>query len=353
MLNGGGITAAAFEIGCLAALDRTFGDGFCGRAFGVYVGVSAGSIVATMVASGILPGHLRSAILNDRDVPYNFRRRDIYRVDARPVAGYAWQIVQGVVSLVREARRRNWSLSAADVIYVVQERLPPGLFSLAPLQGYIASLLRGEGRADDFSAIDHDLLVPAIDLDRGERVAFGAPGFRAVRISEAVAASCAIPGFFRPFRIDGRHYIDGGVKGMCHLDLALERGARRILIVNALVPVVCDPERVVLPRLSRGSAHSVADLGIGFVGDQSLRIQGRERLDAAIAATRARDPGVQIELIEPAADETLLFLNGPMAFDARRRILELGYELTLARLERDGGRIAQLLGAPQRCVVGS
>ena len=68
------------------------------------------------------------------------------------------------------------------------------------------------------------LLIPAVDINTAERVVFGAGDLAAVPISDAVAASSAIPGFFDPYTIGGRDYVDGGV-GFCgHADLAAEPG---------------------------------------------------------------------------------------------------------------------------------
>ena len=64
----------------------------------------------------------------------------------------------------------------------------------------------------------------ACDYSTGRRVPFGRQGTRARRappaeLADAVAASCAIPGFYRPVRIGGRDYVDGGVRSASNLDL--------------------------------------------------------------------------------------------------------------------------------------
>src|SRR3989441_6275184 len=92
------------------------------------------------------------------------------------------------------------------------------------------------GLRNSFADLERTLLIPAIDLDRAQRVVFGRDELRDVPISTAVAASSAIPGFFEPYTVDGRDYLDGGVGFTGHADLAAEAGARLVLVVNPLVP---------------------------------------------------------------------------------------------------------------------
>ncbi len=343
VLNGGGITAAAFEIGCLAALDETFGRGFVRRFFDVFVGASAGSIVASLTAGGIAPNDIRQSILAGERATLNFQREDIYRFDGRGFAGACWQATRGLGRLVSEIARQPSSFSVFETLHVLQEQLPSGVFTVEPLREYISMLLESQGHGDEFAKLDGTLLVPAVDLDRGTRFVFGREDTSHIPISKAVTASCTIPGFFQPYEIEGHHYIDGAVSGRCHLDLAIEQGVDLLLVLNPLVPVDCEP--ALLPTLSRGRASGVADLGISFVSDQSLRIEASERLEAAIARTRKDHPDVTILLIEPSREDTLPFLNGPMSFDARGFILESAYGLTRAWLSRERSHFERKLSS--------
>jgi NTE family protein len=55
------------------------------------------------------------------------------------------------------------------------------------------------------------LWIVAIDYLSGEKVAFGREGAPPASLGDAVAASCAVPGFYQPVRVGGRCYVDGGV----------------------------------------------------------------------------------------------------------------------------------------------
>ena len=62
--------------------------------------------------------------------------------------------------------------------------------------------------------------------DRASASPSAAPTRRAAELADAVAASCAIPGFYRPVRIGGRRYVDGGVCSTSNLDMLAGRGPR-------------------------------------------------------------------------------------------------------------------------------
>src|SRR5262249_15092449 len=82
-----------------------------------------------------------------------------------------------------------------------------GVFSADKLERYLAKYLP----INDFRQLPSRVFVTAVDVDNGRRVIFG-PGFEdSVPISQAIAASCCVPGLFRPYRIGGRYFLDGGV----------------------------------------------------------------------------------------------------------------------------------------------
>jgi NTE family protein len=107
-----------------------------------------------------------------------------------------------------------------------------GAFSLDRLEAYLNRLLP----LNDFRKLHNRVLVTAADLDTGERVVFG-PGYREdVPISKAVAASCAVPGLFRPYRIGNRYHLDGELVRTLSADLAVAAGANVVIISNVYRP---------------------------------------------------------------------------------------------------------------------
>jgi NTE family protein len=90
---------------------------------------------------------------------------------------------------------------------VMKRMLAPALYLEEPLQGIVDRLVP-DGTFHDLAV---PLLVNTVDLERGSQVVWGLPGLSDVRVSDAVYASCALPGFFPPRVLGGRTCVDGGV----------------------------------------------------------------------------------------------------------------------------------------------
>ncbi|MBE0595927.1 MAG: patatin-like phospholipase family protein [Desulfuromonadales bacterium] len=344
VLAGGGIMGAAYEIGCLSAIDRLFTPGFNTRSFDTFIGISAGSVIATLLASRIPPALLYRVLARDELRVFNWRRSDIYRFDLREVLVSGRHTVRNLYRIFRHYRRNRWKLSFGDFLHILQEQFPAGLYSLGPMENYLCRAFREEKIVDDFHSLGGKLLIPAYDLDAGERVVFGSEGFRDVHICQAITASCAIPYFFRPHKVAGRYYLDGSIGRVTHLDLAIERGARLILVINPRVPVHNDPEHFCLPSMSYGQCSTIADLGITFAWEQAQRIESKEKLNLTLENYRRTHPHVEIVLIEPGREEALLFLPGAMSNEARHQILSYGYNLTLSQLRDRFEELSSIFG---------
>src|SRR6185369_8460283 len=110
--------------------------------------------------------------------------------------------------------------------------LASGLFSIDRLERYLARHLP----INDFRQLPNPVFVTAVDIDDGKRVVFG-PGYTdSVPISQAVAASCCVPGLFRPYRIGNRYHLDGEVVRTLSADLAVAAGADVVIISNIYRP---------------------------------------------------------------------------------------------------------------------
>ncbi len=329
---------AAYEIGCLTALDRLFARGFSTCRFDLFVGVSAGSVVAALVANGIPPFRLFKDILHDVPSPFNFRRSDIYKVDSRQMLASCGRVLGNLWQIFRHYRRRKWQSRGSDLIHILQEQFPAGLFSLEPMQKYLCEAFAQAGLVDNFTDLPRELYIPAYDLDLGRRVIFGSAGERDLHLCQAITASCAIPYFFRPPCFGGRHFVDGSTGHIAHLDIAIERGAKLIVLINPRTPLVNDQESICLPSLSYGRCSSIAELGISFAWEQSQRIANQAKLSEALANCRREHPDVEILVFEPGLEEALMFIQSPMSGAARRHIMSYGYNLTLGQLKADFDR---------------
>lgn len=110
--------------------------------------------------------------------------------------------------------------------------LTSGLFSLDKLERY----LRRHLPVNDFRKVERRIVVTAVDIDRAERVLFGKGYDAETPISRAVAASCCVPGLFRPYEINGRYHLDGEVARTLSADVAVEAGADVVIVSNIYRP---------------------------------------------------------------------------------------------------------------------
>ena len=84
----------------------------------------------------------------------------------------------------------------------------------------------------------------AVDFDTGHRVMFGRAGAPRVPLADAVVASCSIPGWYEPAVIDGRRYVDGGVRSSTSLRSLAQAGLDEVYVLApmaSLVPGLADP----------------------------------------------------------------------------------------------------------------
>ncbi len=110
--------------------------------------------------------------------------------------------------------------------------LSSGVFSIERLERHLARHLP----SNDFRDVDNRIIVTAVDIDRAERVLFGKGYDSQTPISRAVAASCCVPGMFRPYEINGRFHLDGEIARTLSADVALEAGADVVIISNVYRP---------------------------------------------------------------------------------------------------------------------
>ncbi len=281
VLGGGGILGEAWMNAVLAGLDEA--EGFNSRACDLFVGTSAGSIVAAALVAGIAP-----AERFDRP-PQTASFPPPEPDDARGRAfGQAFVTAAGLgnaaAAPLASLALSSGSLGGALLRRAALRRVPTGRRSLVQL-----------GRAIELTGVRWDgrLRIAAVDLDSGKRVMFGAPGAPEVSVSAGVQASCAIPGVFTPMAVGGHSYVDGGVWSPTNADAVEVSGGSRVVCLNPT-----------------GSMRPSAGGLFGALGPVSRGI-------AAAEALALRHRGALVSTINPdAASVTAL---GPDLMDASRR----------------------------------
>ena len=221
VLGGGGITGAAYEMAALMAIELA--TGWDSNRAEVVVGVSSGSFVAALVRHDRLD--LDSLVLptDDRDqVAQRIKDRIFSR---KPGVRVRTWLRHGILPGVR---RPGLTLLLGS----------PAPYDTSGLGSWLAEEL-GDAAASWPAA---PTVVVAYDVAGRRRIPFGTVDAPQVGIAEAVAASTAIPVLFRPWVIDGRHYVDGGVVSGTHADLVLGN-PRELDLVIVIAPMAADEDR--------------------------------------------------------------------------------------------------------------
>jgi NTE family protein len=286
VLGGGGTLGEAWMWAVLAGADQD--NGFDARDCGAYVGTSAGSIVAALLAAGVAPQERLEREGVDETIAGAAAESE------RPLAVLLG--TAGELALAAIAPLAPLALASADrprqlLARTILRAAPAGRRSLSRLGPAIE-------RAG--ASFDGRLRVVAVELASGRRIAFGAPDAPELAVGLAVEASCAIPGVFRPVEAAGRAYVDGGVWSPTNIDATPVRRGGRIVCLNPT-----------------GSLRPTLGSRAGAFGPVSRAIARAEAL-----AMRRR--GAQTTTVNP--DRASAAAIGVNLMDARRRddVIEAG-----------------------------
>jgi predicted acylesterase/phospholipase RssA len=336
VLGGGGFTGGVYEIGALRALDLLAVNSGVND-FDMYVGTSAGSFIGSMLAAGITPDEMIRVLTDEEDTPIDRLSQDVM---LRPNAGeYLRKAVTlpfHLASMARSLLPQFRDLSAIDVGYALAEHLPKGLYSNAGIGAYVREALATQGINDSFQAMERDLYLTATDLDSGERIVLGDRGgeWDDVPVSKAVECSTALPLVYEPVEVNGRNLIDGGIYSTTNVDVAVERGARFIVVINPIVPYLNDRDSD-LPTVSGEKVRRIAEMGVPAIANQTFRLLLHQRLHGVVAFWKEKYPGVDIILLEPELDDELMFGTSIMNYSRRIEIASHGFETVTAKLADD------------------
>jgi NTE family protein len=254
VLGGGGVTGVAWELGVLAGLagvgvDLTGAD--------LVIGTSAGSVVGAIITGGEPVQRAYERQLEPAPT------EKVAKVGLGVIIRYA-----GAAFTSRDPQRSRANLGRmAIAARTVPER---------ERRDIIAARLRGLAWSPA-----QRLLVTAVAADDGEFVAFDRDS--GVSLVDAVAASCAVPLVWPPATVNGRRYVDGGVRTPANVDLA---SGSDVVVVLAPIAVAALPSgrpRAQLDALPAGTRTLLVTPDA-----QARRAIGRNVLDPAQRAGAAR-----------------------------------------------------------------
>jgi NTE family protein len=228
VLGSGGITGVAWELGLLAGLAA---GGLDLSGADLVLGTSAGSLAGAQLTSGTSVAELYQAQITPDgvDVTAGMSRGLIFR--------YALALC--LPGTPRRARKRLGKLALASPALLEADRK-------AVIGAWLPS--------HEWPA--RRLLITAVDANSGEFAAFDSAS--GVGLIEAVSASCAVPGVWPPVSINGRRWMDGGMRSAANADLAA--GCERIVVLAPIwqgLGLMTGAVRQ-CRRLARGGQRSVA-----------------------------------------------------------------------------------------------
>jgi NTE family protein len=229
VLGAGGVLGGAWHVGALAALAEE--TGWDPGSADHVVGTSAGSMIGALLCAGVPPWFMRAhsegetfpGLVDAEGKPAEQADRSGGAI-FRPHIGLTRP---GPASLALALRVLRDPLRHTPTQHAAGW-LPEGWISHEPLKEQVRRVVpRGWSPHPG-------QWVMACDYATGRRVAFGREDAPPAELADAVAASCAIPGFYRSVRIGGRRYVDGGVYSISNADVLRDRGLDLVIVLNPM-----------------------------------------------------------------------------------------------------------------------
>jgi predicted acylesterase/phospholipase RssA len=227
-------------------------------------------------------------------------------------------------------------------------QIPTGFFDNKGLERWLRRNLQRIRLPNDFQGFEEKrgrrLYIAACDVDTAERVIFGADENCDLTISQAVQASTALPIFYKPPRLNGVDYMDGGIRNTANIDVAIEKGADLIICYNPFRPFLnrIDDEDGASQYVSEG--RYLADRGLKVVINQVFRTLLHSRLKLALQRYLAdrRFQG-DIVLLEPRDSDAEFFAINPLAFWKRAQAIREGFESVRVTIEQNFDQLNRVL----------
>jgi NTE family protein len=301
VLGAGGVVGQAYQAGVLAALQRE--TSWDPRDAALVVGTSAGSVTGAALRVGVAATDLAASLYG---APTSRRGGAIL---SRILPGDSGPLpTPSLGSLLRPWCLPSPALLARTLRRPLAFRPEVAVMTLMP-RGQVDITERALGLDDYIGAHWPDgLRVCAVRRTDGARIVFGRPGSPPARLAEAVLASCAIPGYFRPVHIGGTEYVDGGVHSATNADVVRSEGLDVVVVVSSM-----------------SAAHGDA------VGpDGLLRRTVHRRMEREIA--RLEKTGTTVITLEPGGASRRAMGLRAMAEDRSPRVIEAAYEETRRRI---------------------
>lgn len=312
-LAGGGIEGMLFELGVIQAIEDHLKHGSLVD-FDIFSGISAGAILCTFLANGVRPHELVDMLNNRPSRISPLTRSMLFDPNLKEVAG---RFAVNAAGLLRG--RGGWLKNPIDN---AMRFMPTGVFSGDKIRWYLERELTKPGMTNDFNQLRKQLYIGVTDQDTGEHVTFGEKGRKNVPISHAVRASTSMTPYYPPERIGGRYFIDGIFTRTINLDVAVEKGARLIIVVDPLTPFKADQPGYVSGR------------GGFFNTVQSVKAIIRTRFSEVIERAQEAYPDVAIYEFSPGAKDLEKVSGTMMRYFFSAETVDMAYDSACEQIEQ-------------------
>jgi predicted acylesterase/phospholipase RssA len=327
---GGGPLGAIYELGALQALDESI-EGLALHHLDVYVGVSAGALLASSLANQMSTAQMCRIFMGRSDAEFSFKPEAFLRPAYREYVRQLRRLPAVSLHTLSELLQNPLRFGTSELFEAMSKLIPTGLFDNNSIAEFIERVFDVPGRSNDFRDLAARLYIVAVELDSGAAVRFGKPGYDDVPISKAVQASTALPALYPSVSIKGMDYVDGALRRTLNASVALDHGVDLLIGINPLVPYNAETESELLDdtrRLSHG--------GLPMVLSQTFRALIHSRMQIGVKKYVDDYPASSIMLIEPNADDDHIFFTNIFSYGDRKNLCEHAYQTTRAELRMLG-----------------
>ncbi len=335
---GGGPIGGIYELGALRALEELI-DGVTLTRLDAYVGVSSGAIMAASLANRIDTAEMCRILLSAENAEHPFHPEIFLKPALAEFSQRLARVPQVLQTVAWSMLKNPFSTKLADSIGKFGALLPTGLFDNTEVERFLRKLFTSGGRSNDFRDLDRPLSVVAVELDTGQTVLFGGPGYDDVPISKAIQASSALPGLYPPVEIKRRHFVDGALKRTLNASVVLEAGVDLVIGLNPLVPY--DANRALAS--GKRKLPSLVKSGLPAVLSQMFRSLLQSRMQVGLAKYDQKYEHADLLLIEPDPDDGEMFFTNEFSFASRQHLAEHAYSKTLNDFRSNRIRITEML----------
>jgi len=383
VLSGGAVSGGAFKLGGLRALN-SFMVNRNVKDFDMFIGISAGSVIATYLANDISVEEIHRSLIDRRGPLDAVRPFEFYSLNKADILKTPLHLLGDLVSITsrkvygfiannnvfRKRFREQLVALAANPNPASLERfatycferkelavnhpslpwhyLPNGIFKTDRIERSTRKNLEKNNLCNNFNELflktRKELYIVAMNLDTAQRSIFGHDQINTAPVSRAMQASIAFPLFFKPVTIDDIDYVDGAVIKTTSMDFAIEKGADLVICYNPFRPF--NHESFDANNPEGRKRISIARDGIAAVINQVMRTMLHTRLMHGIKLYR-KNPDFQgdIILVEPTEHDDRFFDMNPFSLNSRRKASARGFESVSNSLKENYAALREILEA--------